>query len=133
VLARRPWRGQPEHLLALCTVVLGAMFALLAAADSFALALGAAALAGLAEGPQLAAVFQVRHREAPAALRSQLFTTAASVKMSAYAVGAAAAGALAVHSASACLVAAAALQAVAAAVALTAPARRRPEVRTARA
>lgn len=131
LLARRPWRGAPERLLVLTTLVVGAMFAVLAAAGSFALALAAAAVAGVAEGPQLASVVQVRHREAPAALRSQLFTTAASVKMSAYAVGAAGAGVLASRSATACLVAAAALQVAAAGVALTARARRRPEARTA--
>jgi predicted MFS family arabinose efflux permease len=134
-LARRPWRGRPEHLLVATTVALGVAFALLAVADSFPLAVGLSFAAGLAEGPQLAAVFGVRHRESPESLRAQLFTTAASVKMSAYAVGAAATGALAVHSTTACLIAAAAAQglAVIAIVALTARARRPPAARTARA
>jgi hypothetical protein len=89
----------------------------------------------VAEGPQLASVFQIRHREAPESLRAQLFTTAASVKMSAFALGSAGAGALAVHSVTACLLAAAGAQAaaIAAVLALTARARRRPEARTARA
>jgi hypothetical protein len=134
-LARRPWPGRPESLLVASTALLGAMFAVIAAADLFALAVAAAFVAGVAEGPQLAAVFHVRHREAPEALRSQLFTTAASVKMSAFALGSAAAGALAVHSVTACLFAAAGAQAlaVAAVAALTARGRRRPEARTARA
>jgi MFS family permease len=134
-LARRPWPGRPESLLVASTVLLGAMFAVIAAAHAFALAVAAAFVAGVAEGPQLAAVFLVRHREAPEALRAQLFTTAASVKMSAFALGSAAAGALAVHSVTACLLAAAGAQAlaVAAVVTLTARGRRRPAPRTARA
>ena len=134
-LARRPWPGAPESLLVASTALLGAAFAVIAAADAFALAVAAALVAGVAEGPQLAAVFQVRHRESPEALRSQLFSTAASVKMSAFAAGSAAAGALAVHSVTACLLAAAGAQALAitAVVGLTARERRRPEARTARA
>ncbi|MEN3280121.1 MAG: hypothetical protein V7607_1261 [Solirubrobacteraceae bacterium] len=132
-LARRPWPGRPESLLVTTTALLGAMFAVIAAAHAFALAIAAAFVAGVAEGPQLAAVFQVRHREAPEALRSQLFTTAASVKMSAFALGSAAAGALAVRSVAACLLATAGAQAlaVAAVALLTARERRRPEARTA--
>jgi MFS family permease len=134
-LARRPWRARPETLLLASTALLGAMLAVIAAADTFAIAIAAALVAGVAEGPQLAAVFQVRHREAPEALRTQLFTTAASVKMSAFALGSAAAGALATHSATACLLAAAGAQilAIAAVLALTARVRPRPEARTARA
>jgi predicted MFS family arabinose efflux permease len=134
-LARRPWPGAPESLLVASTALLGAAFAVIAVADAFAPAVAAAFVAGVAEGPQLSAVFQVRHREAPQALRSQLFTTAASVKMSAFAAGSAAAGALAVHSVTACLLAAAGAQglAIAAVVGLTARERRRPEARTARA
>jgi MFS family permease len=134
-LARRPWPGALESLLVASTALLGATFAVIATADAFALAVAGAFVAGVAEGPQLAAVFQVRHREAPEALRSQLFTTAASVKMSAFAAGSAAAGALAVHSVTACLLAAAGAQAlaIAAVVGLTARERRRPEARTARA
>jgi MFS family permease len=134
-LARRAWAGRPESLLVASTILLGACFALVAAAHAFALAVAAAFVAGLAEGPQIASVFQIRHREAPEALRTQLFTTAASVKMSAFAIGSAAAGALATHSVTACLLAAAGAQAlaVAAVAALTLRARRRPEARTARA
>ena len=134
-LARRPWPGAPETLLVASTALLGATFAVMASAKAFALAVAAGFVAGVAEGPQLAAVFQVRHREAPEALRSQLFTTAASVKMSAFAAGAAAAGALAVHSVTACLLAAAGAQAlaIAAVVGFTARERRRPGAGTARA
>jgi len=134
-LARRPWPGRPESLLVASTVLLGIAFAIVAFAHVFAVAVAAALIAGLAEGPQIASVFQVRHREAPEALRAQLFTTAASVKMSAFALGAAAPGGLATHSVTACLLAAAGAQAlaVAAVAALTARARPRREARTARA
>jgi MFS family permease len=134
-LARRPWPWRPEHLLLASTALLGVAFAVIAAADAFAVAVAAAFVAGVAEGPQIASVFQIRHREAPEALRAQLFTTAASVKMSAFALGSAAAGALATHSTSACLLAAVGAQALAVATvpALTARGRRRPEARTARA
>jgi MFS family permease len=134
-LARRPWRGSHESLLVASTALLGACFALVAAAHAFALVVAAAFVAGIAEGPQIASVFQIRHREAPEALRTQLFTTAASVKMSAFALGSAAAGALASHSVTACLLAAAGAQALAlaAVAALTPRARPRPEARTARA
>ena len=134
-LARRPWRGRTEGLLVATTALLGAMFLVLAAADAFAVAIGAALVAGVAEGPQLASVFQIRHREAPDTLRTQLFTTAASVKVSAFALGSAAAGALATQSVTACLLAAAGAQvaAIAVVLGLTARERRRPEARTARA
>ncbi|MDX3106546.1 hypothetical protein PW035_37400, partial [Nonomuraea angiospora] len=73
----------------------------------------AAAVAGAGEGPQLTALFSVRHREAPARLRSQVFTTGASLKITSFAIGSALAGPLAAYSASSALVAGAALQAAA--------------------
>ena len=74
--------------------------------------IAAVALAGVADGPQLTAVFAVRHREAPARLRAQVFTTAASLKIAAGALGAALAGHLA-GSPAVVLAVAAATQAVA--------------------
>jgi sugar phosphate permease len=50
------------------------------------------ALAGLLEGPAFAATFTTRQRWSPEDLRGQIFTTAASLKMGAFAVGAAVAG-----------------------------------------
>ncbi|WP_445401735.1 hypothetical protein ACSMX9_09990 [Streptomyces sp. LE64] len=55
-------------------------------------------LAGFGEGPQLAALFAIRHREAPERLRSQVFTTGASLKVTGFALGAAAAGPVAAWS-----------------------------------
>jgi SAM-dependent methyltransferase len=64
----------------------------LAFADNFFVALLAMLIAGAADGPQLAAIFAVRHREAPERSRSQVFTTGASLKITAAAIGALLAG-----------------------------------------
>jgi MFS family permease len=61
-------------------------------APSFPVALALVALAGLVEGPAFAATFATRQRWSPPALRGQIFTTAASLKLGAFAVGAALAG-----------------------------------------
>ncbi|MFB7497898.1 MFS transporter [Streptomyces sp. NPDC056161] len=60
--------------------------------------IAAAVLTGVAEGPSLTALFAVRHREAPAGLRGQIFTTGASLKITAFALGAALAAPLAARS-----------------------------------
>ncbi|KRV48972.1 hypothetical protein AQ490_21860 [Wenjunlia vitaminophila] len=70
-------------------------------------------VAGAGEGPQLTALFAVRHREAPEHLRSQVFTTGASLKITGFAVGAAVAGPLAARSLTAGLLTAAGLEALA--------------------
>jgi hypothetical protein len=61
-------------------------------ARSFPAALALVALAGLAEGPAFAATFATRQRWSPSTLRGQIFTTAASLKLGAFAVGSAMAG-----------------------------------------
>jgi MFS family permease len=58
-------------------------------APSFPVALVLVALAGVVEGPSFAATFATRQRWSPAALRGQIFTTAASLKLGAFAVGSA--------------------------------------------
>ncbi|MGP3933792.1 MFS transporter [Nonomuraea sp. KM88] len=110
--ARDPVRWW-DGVLVWGTAVLGAGMVLAAVAQSFWIAVVAAAVAGAGEGPQLTALFSVRHREAPARLRSQVFTTAASLKITSYALGSAMAGPLASYSPGAALLAGAALQAVA--------------------
>ena len=84
------------------------------------LTLAAVALAGAGEGPQLTALFAVRHRETPADLRGQVYTTAASLKIAGLAAGAALAGPLAGWSVTACLLIAAGTELGAAAAYLTA-------------
>jgi len=84
------------------------------------LTLAAVALGGAGEGPQLTALFAVRHRETPAHMRGQVYTTAASLKIAGLAAGAALAGPLAGWSVTGCLLIAAAIELVAAAAYLTA-------------
>ncbi|MGX1123090.1 putative MFS family arabinose efflux permease [Streptomyces ambofaciens] len=70
----------------------------LATADSAVTLIVAALVVGVGEGPQLAAVFAIRHREALGDLRGQIFTTGASLKITGFAVGAALAGPVATRS-----------------------------------
>jgi predicted MFS family arabinose efflux permease len=80
-------------------------------APSFAAALGLVAVAGLVEGPAFAATFATRQRWSPPALRGQIFTTAASLKLGMFAIGSALAGpALGVAGVGGILVAAGAVQ-----------------------
>ena len=58
-------------------------------APSFPVALVLVALAGVVEGPSFAATFATRQRWSPPALRGQIFTTAASLKLGAFAIGSA--------------------------------------------
>ncbi len=123
LLARRPSAVRPETVLRCATAVLGAAFLLAATVRPPVLAL-AAVLAGAAEGPQLTALFAIRHREVPPRLRGQVFTTGAGLKTAGYALGTALAGLLAARSLPAALLTAAAFQALAL-LALT-PRPRRP-------
>jgi len=88
------------------------------------LTLAAVALGGAGEGPQLTALFAVRHRESPEHMRGQIFTTAASLKIGGLAAGAALAGPLAGRSVTACLLIAAGFELCAAAVYVLAGPRR---------
>ncbi|MGP4098534.1 MFS transporter [Nonomuraea sp. KM90] len=117
--ATTPPERRWDVVLVAGTAVLGAGMVLAAVSTAFWTAVVAAAVAGLGEGPQLTALFAVRHREAPARLRSQVFTTGASLKITSYAIGAALAGPLAAYSVGAALLAGAALQALALAVLLS--------------
>jgi hypothetical protein len=98
------------------TLIIGvAMLAAAVAPGWFTMA--ALAVDGIGEGPQLTALFTVRHREAPEHLRGRIFTTAASLKVGGLAVGAALAGPLAGSPAigvTGCLLAAAGIEACAA-------------------
>ncbi|MEV0826157.1 MFS transporter [Nonomuraea rubra] len=98
------------------TAVLGAGVVVMACAETYWMAVVGAAVAGAGEGPQLTALFAVRHRETPARLRGQVFTTGASLKITSFAIGSAVAGPLAAYDVSLALLAGAALQAAAVAV-----------------
>ena len=101
------------------TLVIGASMAAAALAPGW-LTLAAVALGGAGEGPQLTALLAVRHRETPAHLRGQVYTTAASLKIAGLAAGAALAGPLAGWSVTGCLLIAAGTELVAAAAYLLA-------------
>jgi MFS family permease len=114
VFAHRPLPWAPDRTVWLSTLVLAAGFGLAASTSTVAGLVVAAAIAGVAEGPQLTALFAIRHCEAPEHVRAQVFTTAASVKITGLAAGAALAGPLATWSLPACLSAAAVVQIAAA-------------------
>ncbi|WP_037370040.1 MFS transporter [Amycolatopsis orientalis] len=111
-LSRRSY--SPDRAVRLSTVAIGIGLAGAAVAPNAALLIAAVALTGVGEGPQLASLFAVRHREAPPEMRAQVFTTAASIKIAGIALGNAVAGPLAAWSPAAGLAAAAGTQAVAA-------------------
>jgi MFS family permease len=114
MLARRPQRGQPDVRVLVSTLVIGVSMAAAAVAPGW-LTLAAVALGGAGEGPQLTALFAVRHRESPEHMRGQIFTTAASLKIGGMAAGAALAGPLAGRSVTVCLLIAAGFELCAAA------------------
>jgi MFS family permease len=92
-LAVRPLAWMPPERVVLGgTAVAAVGTAGWALAPSFPAALALAASAGLAAGPAFAALFSVRQRWSPDHLRGQIFTTAASLKVGAFAVGAALGG-----------------------------------------
>ena len=127
ILARRPRRrrsgqlrrGRPDTWVLASTLVIGASMAAAALAPGW-LTLAAVALGGAGEGPQLTALLAVRHRETPAHMRGQVYTTAASLKIAGLAAGAALAGPLAGWSVTGCLLIAAGTELCAAAAYLLA-------------
>jgi hypothetical protein len=121
--AGRDGAGRPDALVLGSTLVMGAGMAAAAMAPGW-LTLAAVALAGAGEGPQLTALFAIRHRETPARMRGQVYTTAASMKIAGLAVGAALGGPLAGHSVTTCLLVAAGIELCAAASGLLAGASR---------
>jgi MFS family permease len=123
--AARPTAGWPPHRVVLAGLGLfGLLMLAWPLAPSFPAALALVALAGLAEGPAFAATFATRQRWSPATLRGQIFTTAASVKLGAFAVGSAVAGpAVAGAGVAGALVVVGAVQVLAVALGLAAGAR----------
>jgi MFS family permease len=115
LLARRSWRRPADIRVFATTLFLGAGVAAIAVTPGW-LTMIPAVLIGAGGGPQLTALFEVRHREAPAGMRGQIFTTAASLKIAGFAAGAALGGVLAGWSVTGCLLIAAAIEGAAAAV-----------------
>lgn len=81
-----------EHVAYVTMVVFGGMLAVVGASPNLGLAVAASGVAGFFDGPLLAATLDLRQRIAPPYLRTQVFTTAASLKIGAFAVGSALAG-----------------------------------------
>ncbi|MFE4420091.1 MFS transporter [Streptomyces sp. NPDC056817] len=91
VLTRFPRSVAPDTVIWASALVQAAALALCTSGRT-AVLIVAVLMLGAGEGPQLAALFAVRHREAPEHLRGQIFTTGASLKITGFAVGAAVAG-----------------------------------------
>ncbi|QEU91284.1 MFS transporter [Streptomyces kanamyceticus] len=97
VLARYPRAVAPDTIIWASALVQAVALALALATTlvgrghPFVL-VAAACVLGIGEGPQLTALFAIRHREAPEHLRGQIFTTGASLKITGFALGAAVAG-----------------------------------------
>ncbi|MFD6418805.1 MFS transporter [Streptomyces sp. NPDC060194] len=127
VLARRPALLRPDTVLGYGPLLTAAALLTAAVAGHPAVLVAAVILLGLVDGPQLTALFAVRHRETPAGLLARVVTTGASLKLTAFGCGAALGGLLADRSVTVALTAAAALHLLAAAV--HAALGRRPEER----
>lgn len=112
LLARRPQLMRADTIIWCSTVVL-AVAPLFAVTGQPVLIITAMLVAGIGQGPQLTALFTVRHREAPRHLVGQIFTTGASLKITGFALGAGAAGPIAAWSLPGALLAAAGVQVLA--------------------
>lgn len=93
IAARAPRMG-PMRMAFLGVAGLAVAFAAVAAAPSLVVALACIFVAGALEGPVLASTLTVRELHSPAWMRTQVVTTAASLKFGAYALGSAVTGGL---------------------------------------
>ena len=92
VVAARHVRTGPLRSALAGIAALAVLFAGVAVAPSLPVALGLLLLAGAVEGPVLAATLTVRDNASPADMRTQVVTTASSLKFGAYAIGSALTG-----------------------------------------
>jgi hypothetical protein len=111
----RRWR--PESVVLVCLFVSALPFAILPLIPGRWSTLALFATAGLLDGPLFASLLLVRDREAPADVRTQIFTIGAGLKVTAAAAGAALAGVATGMGAPGLLIAVAASQVLAGAVA----------------
>lgn len=95
-VARRSGLDRPLLVLAWSTGLVVVGLALLLIDDPVVAVLGAATI-GAGDGPQLAALIALRHQESPARLRTQVFTTGASLKITSSGLGALACAPLLEH------------------------------------
>ncbi len=89
-------RARPERVVAASFAGFGLVALLWPLASSLPVALLLVALAGVADGPGLTATFSLRQEQVPRELYGQVFSTASSIKIGAFATGAALAGPLVV-------------------------------------
>lgn len=90
---RRPVQ-RPDRAILVGTTISALFLAGIALAPTQGLLLAAAFAMGAAEPPIISSMFRVRARESPPAVQSQVFTTSASLRTTAFALGTAACGAL---------------------------------------
>ena len=95
VIASRTPRTGPMRLAFLGIAGLGLAWAALVLAPTLPVAVAVIAVAGALEGPVLASTLAVRELWSPASMRTQVVTTAASLKFGGFALGSAGAGAAA--------------------------------------
>jgi MFS family permease len=91
---RRLPRWRPERVVFTTVALYGATLALWPVTAHFPVLLGLAVLSGMAQGPTLTATITARQRYTPEGLLGQVSTTGASLKVGAFAAGAAGGGAL---------------------------------------
>ena len=91
-LVRLQHRWAPERIVVVAIATFGCLMLLWPLQTSLPAMLVVVALAGVADGPGLAATFATRQRYVPADLLGQVFTTAAGLKVGSFALGSAAAG-----------------------------------------
>lgn len=89
--ARHPVR-RPDRAIIVSTVLSGIALAAVGLAPTPALLLLAAFAMGATEPPLVSAMFQVRVRESPSRVQAQVFTTSASLRMTAFALATAVCG-----------------------------------------
>src|SRR4051794_7912108 len=92
VYSKLATRLHDETVTYVMLVLFGICLAAVGGAPNLRIALVASAVAGVVDGPLLAATLNLRQRVAPEHLRTQVFTTAASLKIGAFAIGSAFAG-----------------------------------------
>jgi MFS family permease len=91
-LVRLQHRFHSESIVVVAIAIFGGLMLLWPLQESLPLMLAVVAIAGVADGPGLAATFATRQRFVPPELHAQVFTTAAGIKVGAFSMGSALAG-----------------------------------------
>nr|BFE58648.1 hypothetical protein GCM10020063_031740 [Dactylosporangium thailandense] len=89
LMARWPLGVAPHRVVFVCLVVTGVGLAAVPLVPGWAGVVALFAVVGLFDGPLFTSVLQVRSNEAPARVRTQVFTLGSGVKLTAAAIGAA--------------------------------------------